>query len=370
MQINVTAFVNQLGYGVAGLNIVKAMGRLGHEPSLWINGPGQIPNEDAVVIDKAIQRGCNFNPSAPSFRIAHQWDMAQSVGRGVRSGLTFFELDRLKEHEVHSLNSLDVVFVPSYWAMKVCIDSGVKSSKVALAPLGVDNNLFDSSAKPVLPKWMELESKIRKNNTTVFLACGKWEYRKGHDAILRAFCKAFSTNDNVLLVTNCFNPFLSQSDNLAWENWFTQSSMGANIICLKERQQTQREVVALMSLADCGVFPARAEGWNLELLEMMSMGKAVIATNYSAHQQFCTKLNSLLVEIDDMESAYDGTPFFDGFGQWAKIGDAQLDQIVTHMREVHKHKQNGLLYPNAAVMETAKAFSWENTVTHIMEKLS
>ena len=52
-------------------------------------------------------------------------------------------------------------------------------------------------------------------------------------------------------------------------------------------------------MADCGLFPARAEGWNLELLEMMACGKQVIATNYSAHTEFCTKENSILIESDE-----------------------------------------------------------------------
>ena len=54
-----------------------------------------------------------------------------------------------------------------------------------------------------------------------------------------------------------------------------------------------------MSQVDCGVFPSRAEGRNLELLEMMSAGKHVITTDYSAHTEFCTKDNAGLVPITD-----------------------------------------------------------------------
>ena len=56
-----------------------------------------------------------------------------------------------------------------------------------------------------------------------------------------------------------------------------------------------------MAKTDCGVFPARAEGWNLELLEMMSCNKPVIATNYSAHTEFCDDKNCMLIDIEDME---------------------------------------------------------------------
>ena len=56
------------------------------------------------------------------------------------------------------------------------------------------------------------------------------------------------------------------------------------------RVNTSEEVARIMGQVDCGVFPARGEGWNLELLEMMSMGKPVIATNYSGHTQFCDRI--------------------------------------------------------------------------------
>ena len=36
----------------------------------------------------------------------------------------------------------------------------------------------------------------------MFLACGKWEARKGHDVIPDAFCRAFRPGDNVLLVAS------------------------------------------------------------------------------------------------------------------------------------------------------------------------
>ena len=68
-----------------------------------------------------------------------------------------------------------------------------------------------------------------------------------------------------------------------------------NKIRMIPRQKTQNDVYNIMIQTDCGVFPARAEGWNLELLEMMACGKQVIATNYSAHTEFCNPDNCRLI---------------------------------------------------------------------------
>ena len=75
------------------------------------------------------------------------------------------------------------------------------------------------------------------------------------------------------------------------------------------RLNTHEDVAVIMSQADVGVFPSRAEGWNLEALEMLSMGKHLIITDYSAHTEFCNKDNSRLIQIDEMEDAHDGIWF-------------------------------------------------------------
>ncbi len=121
-----------------------------------------------------------------------------------------------------------------------------------------------------------------------------------------------------------------------------------------------------MNQTDCGIFPARAEGWNLELLEMMSCGKSVIATGYSGHTEFCDDDNCMIVETGELEDAQDGK-WFRGQGKWASIGDKQIDQMAEYMREVHKLKQKDDLKINQNGIETAKKFSWTNTANKIVE---
>jgi glycosyltransferase involved in cell wall biosynthesis len=124
-----------------------------------------------------------------------------------------------------------------------------------------------------------------------------------------------------------------------------------------------------MASTDCGIFPSRAEGWNLELLEMMSCGKHVIATDYSAHTEFCTQENSLLVTIEEKETAYDGKWFTGNCGEWAKLGDNQVEQMVVHMRDIHKRKQSDSLGINKGGVATAKKFSWSNSAAKAIEAI-
>jgi glycosyltransferase involved in cell wall biosynthesis len=122
-----------------------------------------------------------------------------------------------------------------------------------------------------------------------------------------------------------------------------------------------------MRQVDCGVFPARAEGWNLELLELLSCGKHVITTDYSGHTEFVDRNNAKIVEIDSLEVAEDGI-WFHRQGEWAELGQRQLDQTVDHMRYIHKQKQENGPQINLAGIETASKFSWENTVERIFNE--
>lgn len=355
--MNIIAPINQLGYGVTGLNIVKELRKL-RPISLWPIGQPQLTtSEDSKVVQDSINNAKFFDHNDPCIRIWHQHDMAQFVGNGDHIGFPIFELDAFTALEQHHLNSCDRLFVCSQWAKDVCLANGIKPRKatwnnpaIDVVPLGVDVEIF----KP---------SEI-KPGPTIFFNCGKWEIRKGHDILVEIFNQAFTDDDNVELWMMCSNPFLKQEEDLAWKRKYINSNIGHKIRLI-DRVNTQNEVYTIMANVDCGVFPSKAEGWNLEPLELMSCGRHVIITNYSAHTEFCTSENSKLINIDDLEPAYDGKWFDGKLGKWAKIGDSQIKQTVEFMRNIHRLKQDNNLQINFSGIETAKKFTWENTAKEI-----
>ena len=121
-----------------------------------------------------------------------------------------------------------------------------------------------------------------------------------------------------------------------------------------------------MRAADCGVYPARAEGWNLELLETMAVGRPVITTFYSAHTEFCNDENSHLIKIRSLEDAIDGKPFFQGQGKWAHLDNESIDEIARAMHEVYSNRISW----NEAGVETGQKFTWKNTAKRLVEVLN
>jgi glycosyltransferase involved in cell wall biosynthesis len=354
--INLITPINNLGYGVAGYNFLKEMMRVDDRVTLYPIGNPE-PVDTAGVVANALNNQLHYNPDYPCVKIWHQFDLFQRVGRGKYFGFPIFELDKFKKQEQVSLHHCDEIIVCSNWAKRVMLaETKFKDDEVHVVPLGVDNELF----KPL--------ENVSTRSATVFYTCGKWEKRKGHDVIVEAFNKAFSNNDNVELWLMCDNPFLvGQARSIAegWENLYKNSPMGDKIRLLP-RQKTQKDVYNIMRLTDVGLFPARAEGWNLELLEMLSIGTHVLTTNYSAHPDFCNERNAMIIEITNMETAFDGVFFKGNTGRWAEIAEPQMDQLIEHMRNIHERKQNGTLELNREGIETGRKFSWVNAAKELI----
>ena len=201
--------------------------------------------------------------------------LAEHVGRGKHAGFPIFELDQFDAGEVHHLKQLDLILVCSQWAARVVAANGV-TVPTTVAPLGVDRSVFHETVGTG-----ETGREPGKPGPTIFVNNGKWEWRKGHDFLMQAFCNAFTANDNVMLKLLSYNYVLSDQANESWANLFLGSRIRAKVQ-LVPRLASQGQVAALLAECDCGVFPSRAEGWNLGLLECMSVGLNVIATDYSA----------------------------------------------------------------------------------------
>ena len=98
----------------------------------------------------------------------------------------------------------------------------------------------------------------------------------------------------------------------------------------------------------------------------MAAGKHVIATDYSAHTEFCTQENCGLVPIEELEPAFDDKWFF-GQGKWAKIDRHETWDLSMKMMRFILDKKGTL---NDAGIKTAAQFSWDNSASRIVDILN
>ena len=351
--INLTVPVNSLGYGVVGVGLAKALHAVGAGPALFPIGPVDCPGENQNFLRSLVAASLRYDPQAPSLRLWHAWEMAHHPTRGMRTGATFFELDRLKPEEVYHLDQLDMVFAFGSWAAGVMRRSGVKTT-IQEIHCGVDVDVFAPTPLP-------------EGGPTVFVNAGKWEIRKGHDVLLSAFLRAFRPDDDVRLVMLCDNPFLTADEASEWVRFYKEHSLADKVVVLP-RQPSRRDVARVFSQAHCGVFPSRGEGWNMEAMELLAMGRHVIATACSAHNDYMNPDNAVLVPVGPTEPAYDGK-WFVGQGGWASIPDSAVGGFADRMREIHESRKAGRLTSNGRGVETCRRLSWESSALKIADCL-
>lgn len=345
MNISLSCAINHTGYGIASLNIIKELHK-NNNISYFPIGQPMVDNEsDYKLITELYKKGFMLDANAPYIKIWHQFDLAQRAGRGKYYAYPFFELDKFNQQELLHLNIPDSLFVSSSWAKQILIDNGIQSH-IDVVPLGVNREIFN-------------ENYTKKDNGKyIFLNIGKWEIRKGHDILLQLFLQAFPNEQDVELwicAAEHTNSYSNEEDLTAWKNMYNHPR-----IKIIPGVESHQDLAHLMSQSDCGLFPSRAEGWNLELLEMMSMGKPVIATNYSAHTEYCNKDNTMLIDIDDTEPAFDNKAFKNQ-GNWARITSKQKNQCIDHMRSAYKNRLN----TNFEGIKTANKYTWTNSANII-----
>ena len=344
------------GYGVVGAHLLREFIQIDAPVAYFPIGQvdRSIVKNDAL--GAALARQGAFDDAAPSVRLSQQFDLALHVGRGPRIGFPIFELDTFTQAERHHLERQDRLIVTCEWARTVLLENGIWRTPIDIAPLGVDRTVFNEHVQPA----------TTRGNDTVFMSVGKLEPRKGQLELLRAFEAAFGRRDAVRLVLICHNAFV---DATALEQMlapFKRSSMASRITLVTTPLPHQKDLAAAMAMADCAVFPARAEGWNLEALEMLALGKRVIATACTAHTAFLTEANAKLVSVDALEESVPG----DHCGRWAAWGSAQHEQLVQHLRDAHGDRHRGELALNEAGIATSKQFSWTASARAVMTSVA
>lgn len=285
MNINFSSPINNTGYGIASFNMLKELSRLSDVVYFPIGQPSVNSKEDYDLLLSLMQKRTSADIHAPHFKVWHQFDLLEHIGKGKYVAYPFFELDTFASHEITSMSVPDLICVSSKWGQDTLKKNGI-STPSAVVPLGVDRSIFN-------------ENVVKTNNSDkyIFLNIGKWEIRKGHDLLLELFQMAFPDQNDVelwILASEKTNNYSSEQELKQWKHMYAKDR-----VKLFSGFDTHQEIAQLIANSDCGLYPSRAEGWNLELLESMSMNKPVIATNYSAHTEFCNSDNTYLINITE-----------------------------------------------------------------------
>jgi glycosyltransferase involved in cell wall biosynthesis len=358
--INFYAPINPTGYGIHASNLIFNYMQIA-DCCLMPIGNFQPQEQMKDPFINAINRGrLEYNQNNPSICLWHANDMSKFRGSPL-IGYTVTELDRLNDSEIHHLNQLDYVIVPSHWAEEIYQEQ--LDISVSIIPEGVNNQIY---------QWEEMEL----TDSPMYLNIGKFEVRKGHLHILDMMSKGMV---NINLIAHWSNFFIPKEKiysalvnfgfkekgtfKVPFNKSFNPPSLprfeheNGNVIYLSiDHNSDPLYIRNLIDCADIGLFPYSSEGWCLPLMECMSRGLPCIATNYSGPTEYINKHNSVLIEPGPPIPAHDGV-FFKGDGNWASVDVETLADLVNSFGKDQERYQN----INADLEDFGKLWSWKES---------
>lgn len=212
---------------------------------------------------------------------------------------TTIEAATIPQQFVDVANSYNEIWVVSDFCKQVLEKYDVRRP-IFVFPDTIDSSLYvDKGIK------YQFNPSLRK---FVFVSLFGWSYRKGYDALLKSYLKAFNGNDDVsLLIISRFQH--KKNDIIKTEIKKHIDLFGGNNPAHIARYSNVIPEDVLPSIyRACNSFVlfSRGEGFGIPYAESGLCGLPVIATNHSGHTMFLNKQNSTLVDIDSLETVEDG----------------------------------------------------------------
>lgn len=178
-----------------------------------------------------------------------------------RQGISFPGIDpRIIEREEAEYEEADVITVPSTFAFRSFVDSGVSELKMRLVPYGVDLNAFYSCTP-------------RSKGEFRVLFVGGVTVRKGIHYLLEAFEQVQSGNKHLTLVGS-ISPEMDT---------IVASARDCEHITVAGHMRQDR-LKEIMSASDVLVLPSVEDGFGLVLAQAMACGCPVIASENTGAQ--------------------------------------------------------------------------------------
>ena len=265
---------------------------------------------------------------------------------GYKIGYNVWESTKYSNQFFNQLLTLDELWVPTEWQKEISIKQGYPENKIFVIPEGVDGKIF----KP--------NPKLKKQDKFQFIIVGRWDYRKGIKESIEGFLKAFPDNQDIELLLNVENPYPTDDMNSTEERLKYHGLEDNRIKILKFLNRKQ--YIKLLQNANVLISCAKAEGWNLPLIESLACGTPSIYTKCSGQLEF-TKSKGLGVEILGEEKAGKNIP--------GNFYTPDLDDLVEKIKDSYNNYNVWKKWHLDRSKEIREEYSWKNQAKKAYNRL-
>ncbi|MEJ2007787.1 MAG: glycosyltransferase family 4 protein [Acidobacteriota bacterium] len=255
---------------------------------------------------------------------------------------------------------VDELWVPSEFCREVFIHGGVQEGKVHVIPYGVDPEVF----KPEGPVWQPEGCR-----GFVFLFVGGAIARKGIDVLWNAYCRAFTSADDVTLVikdigSSTFYKDMTQLEELSRVSGNTRSP---HLVVLTELFDDSK-LASLYRGSNAVVLPYRGEGFGMPLAEGLACGRPVITTGLGPAREFCPPEASYFVSAKESQVPNAPLRFGPVSGPFTWF-EPDAEDLSKAMRWVFEHREEAARRGAFAARKVRAELNWKRITNLQVERI-
>jgi len=303
-----------------------------------------------TCIDSALK---DHRKADPVFKLWHLEGSMKSYSRD-QTLFTFHELDAITPEELNIINAQKKVIVSSQFTKETFETYGAKN--VEYVPLGFETQYFFNTNKKYL------EDRI------TFGVVGKFENRKGHVQMIRAWLKKYGNNPKYFLDCAIYNSFAKHEEN---QSVWAQILEGKNYTNINFHPFMTKNVLYndYLNSLDIGLFASGGEAWGLPEFHTVGLGKHAVVLNAHGYKGWATKQNSVLFDPNGKKECYDGAFFHKGrpFNQGNLFTFSDDDFINACEEAVKRHENNPINEEGKKLQEKFSCKRMTDSILKIIE---
>ena len=278
--------------------------------------------------------------------------MSEQFVKGTIIKWGIFETDSLPDDYISYLKRSHLVWVPSQWAKTVLVSHGIDGDQIHVVHEGVDPNIYHPYCRP----------KSSTGGVFRFFMCGKKETRKGFDELLEGFKIAFGSDATTELHLKADYFWGGQAEAKAKQDELARQidDLGLTNVASISSALSTSDMALLYNNYDAMIFPSRAEGWGLPLIEAIACGLPVISTYHSGHTEYLAAIDGQFVRLDHQLHPITCPEFLQHWksgGQWAVASPEEIAAKLVFLKEHYSSFQKHAMTASQTIRDH---FSWRH----------
>lgn len=318
---------NATGYGNAVINFAKAFSR------------SEIPTK---FIIETTEQGRNLLKELDSYNgrtnidfYLHCPPFSKHQSNAYKIGYFYWEADKLPIQWSTTLNKVNELWVPCKLVKDACLRAGYKGGiKIIPTPYSEFNDKIDIT----IPSNIDASYSLGEN-TYKFYSIFQWQNRKNYKLLITSYLKAFTPDDNVVLILKV-NTLNNSPNKIAEEINSLKEKLKLHYyppIYLSTAIVDPAAINGLHQYADCYVSPHHGEGWGMPIHDAMRFKKQIIVTKYGGVTEWLNDESAHIIKhtlgpVTDME----WSNLYGSYQNWAYPSQSHLISLFKDVYLNHK----------------------------------